>query len=171
MRGFQKYGRNLILTVAFWGQTKARQKCAARWAELTVLFCRYLTQKAIVTIQFLSYFFESPHQVDMKNIVKSSKHFFGYFNTLKTHSACIALASNEMILLSTHSFCCTIWLVCMYSNTHFSVFCNFKWPKNCCLFLRKLGQNSTLFCCKDTLTIVKLNLVTFISWSKIFSLI
>ena len=26
-------------------------------------------------------FFESPHQVDMKNVV-----FFGYFNTLETHS-------------------------------------------------------------------------------------
>ena len=25
-------------------------------------------------------------QVDIKNIVKSSKHFFGYFNTLETHS-------------------------------------------------------------------------------------
>ena len=33
-----------------------------------------------------STFFESPLQVDMKNVVKSSKHFFGYFNTLKTHS-------------------------------------------------------------------------------------
>ena len=31
-------------------------------------------------------FLEFPHQVDMKNVVKSSKHFFGYFNTLKTHS-------------------------------------------------------------------------------------
>ena len=31
-------------------------------------------------------FFESSHQVDMKIIVKSSKHFFGYFNTLETHS-------------------------------------------------------------------------------------
>ena len=40
MRGFQKYGRNWILTVAFWEQTKAVQKCAARWAELAVLFCR-----------------------------------------------------------------------------------------------------------------------------------
>jgi hypothetical protein len=30
-------------------------------------------------------FLESPHQVDMKNVVKSSKHFFGYFNTLETH--------------------------------------------------------------------------------------
>ena len=30
-------------------------------------------------------FLESP-QVDIKNVVKSSKHFFGYFNTLKPHS-------------------------------------------------------------------------------------
>ena len=30
-----------------------------------------------------SYFW---NQVDMKNVVKSSKHFFGYFNTLETHS-------------------------------------------------------------------------------------
>ena len=31
-------------------------------------------------------FLESSHQVDMKNVAKSSKHFFGYFNTLETHS-------------------------------------------------------------------------------------
>ena len=30
-------------------------------------------------------FLESPHQVDMKNVVKCYKHFFGYFNALKTH--------------------------------------------------------------------------------------
>ena len=29
-------------------------------------------------------FLESSHQVDKKNVVKSSKHFFGYFNTLET---------------------------------------------------------------------------------------
>ena len=34
-------------------------------------------------------FLESPHQVDMKNVVKSSKHFFGNFNTLETHSAIV----------------------------------------------------------------------------------
>ena len=34
-------------------------------------------------------FLESPHQVDMKNVVKYSKHFFGYFNTLETHSVLI----------------------------------------------------------------------------------
>ena len=31
-------------------------------------------------------FLKSPHQVDMKNVVKSFKHFFGYFNILETHS-------------------------------------------------------------------------------------
>ena len=31
-------------------------------------------------------FLKSPHQVDIKNVVKSSKHFFGYFNTLETYS-------------------------------------------------------------------------------------
>ena len=31
-------------------------------------------------------FLESSHQVGMKNIVKSSKDFFGYFNILETHS-------------------------------------------------------------------------------------
>ena len=31
-------------------------------------------------------FLESPDQVDMNNVVKSFKHFFGYFNTLETHS-------------------------------------------------------------------------------------
>ena len=32
-------------------------------------------------------FLESPHQLDMKNVVKCLKHFFGYFNALKTHGA------------------------------------------------------------------------------------
>ena len=30
-------------------------------------------------------FLESRHQVDMKNVVKCYKHFFCYFNALKTH--------------------------------------------------------------------------------------
>ena len=32
-------------------------------------------------------FLEFPHQVDMKNVFRSSKHFLWYFNTLETHSA------------------------------------------------------------------------------------
>ena len=34
-----------------------------------------------------SIFLESCHQVNMRNVVKSSKHFFGYFNTQEIHSA------------------------------------------------------------------------------------
>ena len=34
-------------------------------------------------------FLESPHQVDMKNVVKCYKYFFGYFNALKTHGESI----------------------------------------------------------------------------------
>ena len=33
-------------------------------------------------------FLESPYQVDMKSVVKPSKHFFGYFNTQETQ--CVA---------------------------------------------------------------------------------
>ena len=43
------------------------------------------TQKAIVKIKFLSYFWNPLIKI-MKNVVKSSKHFFGYFNTLEIHS-------------------------------------------------------------------------------------
>ena len=34
-------------------------------------------------------FLESPHQVDMKNVAKCYKHFFGYFNAVKTHGVLI----------------------------------------------------------------------------------
>ena len=37
-------------------------------------------------------FLESPHQVDLKNVVKCYKHFFGYFNGLKTH--CVLMHTN-----------------------------------------------------------------------------
>jgi len=30
-------------------------------------------------------FFQSPHQVGMKKVVKCYKHFFGYFNALETN--------------------------------------------------------------------------------------
>ena len=42
-------------------------------------------------------FLQSPHQVDMKNVVKSSKHFFGYFNTLETHSNTYLLTSEGSV--------------------------------------------------------------------------
>ena len=39
---------------------------------------------------------ESPHQVDMKNFVKCYKHFFGYFNALKTHGEPFCASKKEI---------------------------------------------------------------------------
>ena len=36
-------------------------------------------------------FFQSTHQVGMKNVVKRYKDFFGYFNALKTHDVYVYL--------------------------------------------------------------------------------
>ena len=65
------------------GSLSYLQNSTANSAHLVAYFCT-----AIVCPQNLisSIFLESTHQVDMKNVVKSSKNFFGYFNTLKTHS-------------------------------------------------------------------------------------
>ena len=54
-------------------------------------------------------FLESPHQVGMKNLVKCYKHFFGYFNALKTHGDCI---KSEHI---GANFLPWIWTVCWSS--------------------------------------------------------
>ena len=52
------------------------------------MFCLITWGRGDVQIEksIPSIFLESPHQLDMKNVVKSSKHFFWYFNTLETHS-------------------------------------------------------------------------------------
>ena len=44
-------------------------------------------RKATVQKKNFCIFFQSTHQVGMKNVVKCYKDFFGYFNALKTHSA------------------------------------------------------------------------------------
>ena len=51
----------------------------------TFLPCLSLPSKSHRENSISSIFLESPHQVDMKNVVKCQKHFFGYFNALKTH--------------------------------------------------------------------------------------
>ena len=56
-------------------------------------------------------FLESPYQVYMKNVVKLSKHFFGCFNTLETHSEMQnknSLPSNPMISLILPKHSCSI---------------------------------------------------------------
>ena len=46
---------------------------------------------------FLCIFFQSTHQVNMKNFVKCYKDFFGYFNALKTH--CVLFVRNAFLCL------------------------------------------------------------------------
>ena len=56
-------------------------------------------------------FLESPHQVDMKNVVKCCKHFFAYFNALKT--VCDALPMMKVLRQSI------FWLLSDFSSVSF----------------------------------------------------
>ena len=47
---------------------------------------------------FFCIFFQSTHQVDMKNVVCCYEDFFGYFNALETHS------DKTKFLKQTHKF-------------------------------------------------------------------
>ena len=69
----------------------------------TFLHCLSLPSKSHRENSISSIFLESTHQVGMKNVVKCQKHFFGYFNVLKTHGV---LGQN---------FTDTIWIGYNYS--------------------------------------------------------
>ena len=60
-------------------------------------------------------FFQSTHQVGMKNVVKCFKHFFGYFNALETHSVVSKLVS-VMWKTWTHRHWTPIGFFCETSN-------------------------------------------------------
>ena len=62
--------QNLCRYISF----KAGRKCATRWAELAAGNSKSHRENSISFI-----FLESPHRVDMKTVVKSSKHFFLVF--------------------------------------------------------------------------------------------
>ena len=49
-------------------------------------------------------FLKSPHQVDMKNVVKSSKHFFGHSNTLETHSVYLSTIKMQGLVVVSKKF-------------------------------------------------------------------
>ena len=55
----------------------ARQHSQFSPSDSTFLPCLCLTSKSHRENSISSIFLESPHQVDMKNVVKSSKHFLG----------------------------------------------------------------------------------------------
>ena len=72
----------------------------------TFLPCISLPSKSHRENSISSTYLESPHQVDMKNVVKSSKYFFGYFNTLETHSGLVLKPVTSKLFFST------IWMLC-----------------------------------------------------------
>ena len=48
-------------------------------------------------------FLQSPHQVDMKNVVECEKEFFAYFNALKTYSGRAKILLKLILLKSNNS--------------------------------------------------------------------
>ena len=56
------------------------------------------SSKAIVRIQFLAYLLESPHQVDMKNVVKCYKHYHHHIDPYRQpcHFAILLLHSGSL---------------------------------------------------------------------------
>ena len=70
----------------------------------TFLPCLGLPSKSHCENSISSIFLESPHQIDMKNVVKSSKHFFGYCNTLENHSELYSRSVNFRMNSWSHRF-------------------------------------------------------------------
>jgi hypothetical protein len=66
------------------GRPRQCQNVLPYWLNWLCYFAGSLKSHRENSISFI--FLESSNQVDMKNVVKFSKHFFGYFNTLETHS-------------------------------------------------------------------------------------
>ena len=84
IRGFQKYEGNLILMMAFWGQTKTGQKSAGVWAGLAVLSCRCSSKshcRNTISCRFLQspqdflwYSFTPYSSTVMKNFFSNSRN-------------------------------------------------------------------------------------------------
>ena len=85
MRGFQKYQRKWNSHGGFLRADQSRAKMCSQMGWIGCAILR-VTQKSHRENSISFIFSESPHQVDMKHVFKSSKHFFGYFNALETLS-------------------------------------------------------------------------------------
>ena len=84
MRGFQKMEEIEFSRWLFEGRLRQGKNVLPDGLNWLCYFAGNSNNHRENSISFI--FLESSHQVDMKNFVKSSKHFFGYFNTLETHS-------------------------------------------------------------------------------------
>ena len=79
-------------------QGRAKNCCQIGWIGCPIL---QVAQKATMRFQISFIFLQSPHQVDMKNVVKWYKHFFCYFNALKTQDDELRPTSKRLILKIT----------------------------------------------------------------------
>ena len=73
----------------------------------------------------------------MKNVVKSSKYFFGYFNTLETHS--VVQLCNIWLQEAKNRFFCPVWSACFVCY----IFRYFATLEN---ELRSGGRNTRILC-------------------------
>ena len=91
MRRLQKYARIWNITMSFWATSVHTCKIGQSILPIASSFCPILVcLKKPPWLNCLSahtYFSDSPHQVDMKNMVKYCKEFLWYSNTLKTYLA------------------------------------------------------------------------------------
>ena len=91
--------------MAFRATCKIAQPIQPIWQH--ILHCFSLPSKSHRENSISSIILESPHQVDIKNVVKCYKHFFGYFNALKTHG--LSLGKNtEVCCIFVLRHCLTI---------------------------------------------------------------
>ena len=106
-------------------------------------------------------FLESPHQVDLKNVVKSSENFFGYFNTLETQcTVCVALHKTAHKLVSTstakqalRAYCSNIYTVQagQHGSQHKCIMCSkvFMHAENLRIHIQShLGAKAQLRSCQ-----------------------
>ena len=88
MRGFQKYARNWIVTMAFWAACKIAQPIQPIWQHIFAL--SWSAHKSHCENSISSIFLKSPHQVDLNYVGQCWKDFLYYFTTLETyHYSCV----------------------------------------------------------------------------------
>ena len=56
------------------------------FSKLTDLYHKSKDRVLSTVNFFFCIFLQSPHQVDMKNVIECQKHFFAYFNALEARS-------------------------------------------------------------------------------------
>ena len=95
---------------------------------------KWIKKKATMKNFFFAFFFQSPHQVDMKNVVECPREFIAYFNALETTCA-DALHSFATLSKIGHAFRIKLVQKFKLPNNNFNKQCA---PKPIFLILKKM---------------------------------